>query len=66
MLKEFVHVNHGSLDIYSEDGYVRITHEKEQYIKGSSFFQGTAVNITLCCDEKYYRFVDEGPSAPWF
>jgi len=66
ILKEFVHVNHGSLDIYSEDGYVRITHEKEQYIKGSGFFQGTAVNITIRCDEKYYRLVDEGPSAPWF
>lgn len=66
ILKEFVHVNHGSLDIYSEDGYVRITHEKEQYIKRSGFFQGTVVNITIRCDEKLYSLVEEGPAGPWF
>lgn len=66
ILKEFVHVNHGRLDIYSEDGYVLVTHQKEQYNRRSSFFQGTAVNITLRCDEKYYQLVGESPSGPWF
>lgn len=66
ILKEFVYVNHGRLEIYSEDGYALITHQKEQYDNRSSFFKGTVVNITLQCDEKYYQLVDEGPSGPWF
>ncbi len=66
ILREFVHVSHGSLDVYSENGHVRITHEKELYVQRAGSFPGTAVNITLPCDEKYYRFADEGPSGPWF
>lgn len=66
MLKEFVYVNHGKLEIYSENGYALITNQKEQYSNQVSFFEGTVVNITLRCDERYYRFVNEGPSGPWF
>jgi signal transduction histidine kinase len=66
MLKEFVYVNHGKLEIYSENGYALITNQKEQYSNQASFFKGTVVNITLHCDERYYRFVNEGPSGPWF
>ena len=66
MLKEFVYVNHGKLEIYSENGYALITNQKEQYSNRASFFEGTVVNITLRCDERYYRFVNEGPSGPWF
>jgi len=66
MLKEFVYVNHGKLEIYSQDGYALITSQKEYYGKRSGFFEGTVVNITLRCDEKYYRLIDEGPYGPWF
>lgn len=66
MLKEFVYVNHGKLEIYSENGYALITNQKEQYSNRASFFKGTVVNITLRCDERYYRLVNEGPSGPWF
>jgi len=66
MLKEFVYVNHGKLEIYSEDAYALITNRKELYRKRPSFFEGTVVNITLLCDEKFYHLIDEGPSGPWF
>ena len=67
ILKEFAYVTGGKLEIYSEDGYALIRRRtQEEYAKRSSFFEGTVVNITLRCDEKYYRLVDEGPSGPWF
>lgn len=66
LLKEFVNINHGTLEVYSENGYALITNQKEQYSNRASFFEGTLVNITLRCDKKYYRLVDEGPSGPLF
>jgi len=66
MLKDFVYANRGILEIYSEDGYTLFRPRKQEYGKLSSSFEGTVVNITLRCDERYYRLVDEGLSGPWF
>ena len=66
ILKEFVHVNRGRLAIYSEDGYALIGHQKEQYGKRPTFFKGTAVNITLRCDETFYRLAEQVPAKARF
>jgi len=66
MLKEFVYTNRGILEIYSEDGYALFRPRKQEYGLLSSSFEGTVVNITLACDERHYRLVDEGLSGPWF
>jgi len=66
LLKEFVNVNHGRLEIYSQNGYALIEGGKEKFSNRRSFFEGTLVNITLRCDKKYYQLVDEGPSGPLF
>lgn len=66
MLKEFVYANRGILEIYSENGYALFRPRKQEYGLLSSSFEGTVVNITLACDERHYRLVDEGFSGPWF
>jgi len=66
LLKEFVNVNHGRLEIYSQNGYALIEGGKEKFSNRRRFFEGTLVNITLRCDKKYYQLVDEGPSGPLF
>lgn len=66
MLKEFVYANGGILEIYSENGYALFRPRTQKYGKLSSSFEGTAVNITLRCDERLYSLVEEGPAGPWF
>ena len=66
MLKEFVYANLGILEIYSEDAYALFRPRTQKYGKLSSSFEGTAVNITLRCDEKLYSLAEEGPAGPWF
>jgi len=66
LLKEFVDANAGILEIYSEDGYALFRPRTQEYGKLSSSFEGTAVNITLRCDERRYSLVKEGPAGPWF
>lgn len=59
LLKEFVHINQGKLEIYSNDGYAIIDKNGEKYNDISRSFEGTIVYITLRCDEKLYHFKDE-------
>ncbi len=59
LLKDFVQVNQGKLEIYSNDGYAIIDHNGERYSNILSSFEGTIVHITLQCDENLYRFADE-------
>lgn len=59
LLKEFVALNKGKLEIYSNDGYVLINHKGENYQKINHNFNGTIIHITLQCDEKNYCFIDE-------
>ncbi len=66
ILKEFVYANPGILEIYSEDAYALLGPRTQKYGKLSSSFEGTAVNITLRCDEKFYKLAEEGPTGPWF
>lgn len=65
LLKKFVKLNDGRMLLFSHEGYAKITKNEESYRNHSAFFQGTLVNITLRCDEKYYRFTDEVPPVRW-
>jgi hypothetical protein len=59
LLKEFVRINQGKLEVYSNDGYAIIDVNGERYENNDIYFEGTVVHITLRCDEKLYRFSDE-------
>ncbi len=66
LLKTFVRMNKGKLEIYSHDAYGIIDKDKEVYQKIDSFFEGTLVHITFGCDENYYRLASEPPPGPLF
>jgi hypothetical protein len=59
VLKEFIKVNHGKLEVYSNEGYVLIDRYNEIFRNRNSFFMGTVFHITLICDENMYKFTDE-------
>ncbi|WP_137595156.1 ATP-binding protein, partial [Escherichia coli] len=46
LLKELVRVNNGKLELYSHDGYVKISSQGEEYKTLPFFFSGTILNIT--------------------
>lgn len=66
LLKEFVRVNNGKIELFSNEGHVMISKDDETYENRSVSFDGTLVNITLRCDESYYHFADETSSGPLF
>lgn len=59
LLKEFVRVNHGKLEVYSNEGYGMIDENGARFENRSLSFEGTVFHITLRCDERLYRFADE-------
>ena len=59
LLKEFIRLNQGKLEMYSNDGYAIIDKDGERFENRSLAFEGTIVYITLRCDENLYRFRDE-------
>lgn len=59
LLKEFIRLNQGKLEMYSNEGYAIIDKEGECYKRHNAFFEGTIVHITLRCDENLYHFRDE-------
>lgn len=59
LLKEFVTLNEGKLEIYSNEGYVIIDKNGERYENRNISFKGTIVHITLRCDERLYHFKNE-------
>ena len=59
LLKEFVRLNQGKLEIYSNNGYAIVDKDGERYENRAIAFEGTVVHITLRCDENLYRFRDE-------
>lgn len=64
LLKEFIRLNQGKLEIYSNKGYAIIDKEGERYREHSSSFEGTFVHVTVHCDEKLYKFLNE-PEPPY-
>lgn len=59
LLKEFVRVNHGKLEVYSNEGYGLIEENGARFANRTLSFEGTVFHITLRCDERLYRFADE-------
>ncbi len=59
LLKEFIRLNQGKMEVYSNEGYAIIDKNGERYQNRPIFFEGTVVHITLRCDENLYRFKHE-------
>jgi hypothetical protein len=59
LLKELVRVNNGKLELYSHNAYVKMDSSGDEFKTLPFFFKGTILNITLVCDEKYYRLTSE-------
>ncbi len=59
LLKEFIRINHGKLEVYSNEGYAIIDKDGERFENRNISFEGTVVHITLRCDENLYQFSDE-------
>jgi hypothetical protein len=58
-MRQFIHLNQGKLQIYSHDGYVKLSQNPPKYGGQTRPFQGTIVNINLVCDEAYYCLSSE-------
>jgi len=54
LLKEFIQLNEGRLDIYSHAGHATVDVNGERYENTEAFFKGTVVNITINIDQKFY------------
>lgn len=66
LLREFVKVNQGELEIFSHEGYGKIKEGQERFLDRPSFFEGTIVNITFKCDESYYHLASEAQEDKLF
>lgn len=54
LLKDFVRVNQGKLEVFSHEGYAIVDKDGDRYMLRDTHFAGTVVNITLICDENLY------------
>lgn len=66
LLREFVKLNQGRLEVFSHDGYARIDGRGEKYETRNSMFEGTILNISFQCDDRHYCFAAEVPDTPLF
>lgn len=66
LLKNFIQKNNGSMDIYSNNEYARITSNESAYMNKEFYFHGTAINIKLKCDEMYYVIEGEPLDQQYF
>lgn len=55
LLKDFVKINDGSLEVYSNNGYALINRYGEFFSDLGFDFPGTAVQIKIKCDERLYH-----------
>ncbi len=66
LLKEFVKINHGRLEIFSHNEYGLIDEYQEVFIDRDTYFRGALFNITFRCDESYYQFAHDKMDEPLF
>lgn len=66
LLREFVQQNGGRLEMFSHEGYVCVADGQVTFGERPTFFEGTLVNISLRCDEKYYCLASELRDEPPF
>ncbi|NLV32668.1 MAG: HAMP domain-containing histidine kinase [Acidobacteria bacterium] len=61
LLKSFIRVNRGTMQVFSNDGFAKITADREIYDSFTPTFEGTVFHIKLVCDEKHYFLAGEAP-----
>lgn len=60
LLKQFIYINKGKMEVFSNDGYALIEKRKEVYSKESQIsFSGTLINIVFMCDDNFYYMESE-------
>lgn len=59
LLRSFVTINEGSLEIYSNSAHLLVTKDEVTVKELDIDFLGTIVQIKLKCDERLYRFKNE-------
>jgi hypothetical protein len=64
LLKRFIKLNKGRLEVFSHEGYAVIDENQEKYGTRSTFYEGTLVNICLVCDESFYQLASEVSDEP--
>ena len=66
LLRAFVQQNKGRLEMFSHEGYALVTGERARFSERPSYFEGTLVNISLRCDERFYCLASELSNEPLF
>ncbi len=66
ILKEFIKLNNGKMQIFSNDGYAEIGQNADIYSTRTPFLQGTLFNITFKCDDKLYHYASEKTADVFF
>lgn len=66
MLRQFVSLNKGKLEVYSHDGHAIIDGAGVRVQTRANFFEGTLVNLSLVCDDSYYCLASEAARGPLF
>lgn len=68
LLKEFVCVNKGKIEVYTNGCYAVADADGGYRVSKSGYdFKGTVINIEINCDDRYYRFYKEvDDSVPSF
>jgi hypothetical protein len=60
LLRSFIRVNQGELEVFNNEGYAQITSTGSFFDRVNTVpFQGTLINISLRCDENFYRLASE-------
>lgn len=56
LLRDFVYINNGSLEIFSGQGYAIANGSGLSFHTRTSFFPGTCVQLKMICDGRHYKF----------
>lgn len=59
LIKSFITVNRGYLDMYSNDGRAVLNPQGANFTNRKTSFGGTILSIMIRCDEKYYALASE-------
>ncbi|MCA0754925.1 hypothetical protein KP806_07670 [Paenibacillus sp. N4] len=57
LLSKFIKINKGTLEVFSHEGYAKITADKEEYKNIPYKYNGTLVNISLKCDDETFYYL---------
>lgn len=66
LLASFVRVNDGRMEIFSHDGHALVTKAGVAFATRPVYFEGTLVNVSLRCDERFYHLKSEHPPGELF